>query len=189
MLHNKRIILASQSPRRAQLLREAGFKFEVRATDNEESYHGNLPASAVAKFLAEQKARQFRDLKDNEILITADTTVLINDIILGKPADREGAIAMLSSLSGRAHYVNTAVCLKTNLEIRSLDDTTKVHFKKLTDAEIEYYVDEYQPYDKAGAYGIQEWIGMIGITRIEGSYFTVMGLPIHQVYDALIKMT
>jgi septum formation protein len=188
MLDNKRIILASQSPRRAQLLREAGFKFEVHAGDNDESYHGNLPASAVAKFLAEQKARQFRELKDNEILITADTTVLINDIILGKPADRQGAMTMLSSLSGRMHCVITGVCLKTNREMRSLEDTTKVHFKKLTDAEIEYYVDQYQPYDKAGAYGIQEWIGMIGITRIEGSYFTVMGLPVHLLYDALMKI-
>ena len=187
MFRNKRIILASQSPRRAQLLREAGFTFEVRNAENDETYHGNLPAASVAKFLAEQKARQFQSLQDNEIIITADTIVVVNDIILGKPADRNGAMDMLSSLSGKMHSVITGVCLKTSGEIISFDDLTKVYFKKLTDQEIEYYVDHFKPYDKAGAYGIQEWIGMIGITRIEGSYFNVMGLPVHKLYEAILS--
>jgi septum formation protein len=184
---NKKIILASRSPRRAQLLREAGFSFEVWKVENNEEYHGNLPAVAVAKFLAEQKAKQFDIIQPHEIVITADTIVVINDIILGKPDDRAGAISMLSSLSGKMHHVITGVCLKGRDKIHSFDDTTRVYFKRLTDDEIGYYVDHFKPYDKAGAYGIQEWIGMIGISRIEGSYFNVVGLPVHKVYDSLLK--
>lgn len=181
------IILASQSPRREQILKESGFIFTVKPVNIDEDYHGNLPANAVARYLAEQKARQFSALASNEIVLTADTTVVINDVILGKPVSSEGAASMLSSLSGRVHQVITGVCLKSNDKMQSFDDTTKVHFKKLTDEEILYYIEHYQPYDKAGSYGIQEWIGMIAIDKIEGSYFNVMGLPIHKVYAALKK--
>lgn len=181
------IILASQSPRRQQLLSEAGIAFIVKPVNYNEEYHGNLPADAVAKYLAEQKARHFSNLQDWEIVLTADTTVVINEIILGKPGSEQEAKDMLSSLSGRMHNVISGVCLKSNKKVVSFDETTKVYFKSLTDEEIAYYIKQYKPYDKAGAYGIQEWIGMIGIDRIEGSYFNVMGLPIHKIYQELRK--
>lgn len=169
------------------MLKEAGFEFEVRTGDYHENYHGHMPAHTVARYIAEQKARAFTDIKNEEILMTADTTVVLHDIILGKPNDRQGAIDMLSSLSGKMHRVITGVCLKNATGIRSFDDTTRVYFRKLRDSEIAYYVDTYKPYDKAGAYGIQEWIGMVGIDRIEGSYFNVMGLPMHVVYRELLS--
>jgi septum formation protein len=179
------IILGSQSPRRQQILADAGIKCVIKPVNIDEEYHGNLHSSDVAKFLAEQKAKQFSAIKKNEIILTADTIVVINDIILGKPASREEATAILSSLSGKVHNVITGVCLKSNIKMVSFDETTKVHFKKLTDEEISFYIENYEPYDKAGSYGIQEWIGMIAIDRIEGSYYNVMGLPIHKVYSEL----
>ncbi len=188
MFDDHKIILASKSPRRQMLLTEAGIDFTVKPVDIIEDVQINLSVDEIAQHIAEQKAKQFPYLKENEIVITADTTVIINDTILGKPIDEEQAKQMLSSLSGKSHHVTTGVCIKDRHQMVSFSDTTFVQFKTLTDREIDFYIKNYEPYDKAGSYGIQEWIGMIGITRIEGSYFTVMGLPIHKVYEALQKM-
>ncbi len=187
MLENKRIILASQSPRRQEILRNAGFDFIVKVVDFEERFAAHILPEQVALYLAEQKAKHFPTLKSGEILITADTVVIINNTILGKPANAEEAAQILSSLSGKTHQVVTGVVIKDKDKMVSFSDTTLVNFKILTDQEIDYYVEKFKPYDKAGAYGIQEWIGMIGITWIEGSYFNVMGLPIHSVYANLLK--
>ncbi|MCG8311149.1 MAG: Maf family protein [Cytophagales bacterium] len=187
MFDDKKIILASKSPRRQMILTEAGIDFTVKPVEILEDHCANLPADEIARHIAEQKAKQFPYLKEKELVIAADTTVIINNTILGKPSDREEAMRMLSSLSGRSHHVTTGVSIKDKDQMISFSDTTWVNFKILTDKEIEYYIDNYEPYDKAGSYGIQEWIGMIGIDRIEGSYFTVMGLPIHKVYETLLQ--
>jgi septum formation protein len=189
MFEEKKIILASKSPRRQFILTEAGIDFDVRPIDIHEDQYLNLPEDEVARHIAEQKAKQFPYLHENEIVIAADTTVIINNSILGKPGNNEEATRMLTSLSGRTHHVITGVCIKDQHQVLSFSDTTLVQFKALTDKEITFYIKNYQPFDKAGAYGIQEWIGMVGITRIEGSYFTVMGLPIHKVYEALQKLS
>lgn len=185
MLEDKLIILASKSPRRQMILTEAGFDFTVKPVDILEDHFVNLPVDEIAQHIAEQKAKQFPYLKENEIVIAADTTVIIDNTILGKPDSPEEAMQMLSSLSGRSHHVTTGVCVKDRHKMESFSDTTWVQFRTLTDNEIEFYVKNFEPLDKAGAYGIQEWIGMIGIPRIEGSYFTVMGLPIHKLYSVL----
>lgn len=187
MFDDKKIILASKSPRRQIILTEAGIDFTVKPVQIHEDLFVNLPVDEIAQHIAEQKAKQFPFLKENEIVITADTTVIINDRILGKPDDQKEAEQMLSSLSGKTHHVTSGVCIKDREKMVSFSDTTLVKFKTLTNKEIKYYIENFEPYDKAGSYGIQEWIGMIGITRIEGSYFTVMGLPIHKVYEALLK--
>jgi len=186
MFEDKLFILASKSPRRQMILTEAGFDFIVKPVDISEDYHGMLPVEDVAKYLAEKKAKQFPFLRDNEIVIAADTTVVINGTILGKPQNAAEAATMLTSLSGKIHDVITGVCIKSKDKVVSFDDDTRVYFKSLTDKEIDYYIKEFKPFDKAGAYGIQEWIGMIGIRKIEGSYFNVMGLPIHKVYETLL---
>lgn len=187
MFDDKKIILASKSPRRQFILTEAGIYFDVKPVHVLEYYNDTIPLFEVGQHLAEKKAKQFPYLKKNEIVLAADTTVIINDTILGKPDDQEDAIQMLSSLSGKTHHVTTGVCIKDKNQIFSFSDTTQVSFKTLTEKEIEFYVKNFEPYDKAGAYGIQEWIGMIGVSKIEGSYFTVMGLPIHKVYECLLK--
>ncbi len=187
MFDDKRIILASKSPRRQFLLTEAGIYFDVKPVEIIEDYHETIPVDLVSQYLAEKKAKQFPYLKEKEIVIAADTTVIVNNTILGKPEDHEDAAQMLSSLSGKTHYVTTGVCIKDRRQVISFTDKTFVYFKTLTDKEIEYYIENFDPFDKAGAYGIQEWIGMIGITKIEGSYFTVMGLPMHKVYETLLK--
>ena len=187
MFDNKKIILASKSPRRQMILTEAGIDFTVRPVDILEDHFVNLPVDEVAQHIAEQKAKQFPYLKENEIVIAADTTVIINDTILGKPSDKKQAKQMLSSLSGKSHHVTTGVCVKDKHQMYSFSDTTLVHFRTLTDKEIDYYIKNFEPFDKAGAYGIQEWIGMIGVPRIEGSYFTVMGLPMHKLYNVLLN--
>jgi len=187
MFDDKKIILASRSPRRQMILTEAGIDFIVKPVDVLESYRNNIPIDEVARYIAEKKTKQFPYLREDEIVMAADTTVIINETILGKPTNAEEAEQMLSSLSGRTHHVTTGVCIKDRHQMISFSDTTMVEFKVLTDKEIDYYIKNFEPFDKAGAYGIQEWIGMIGVTRIEGSYFTVMGLPIHKVYEALLK--
>ncbi|NJN26468.1 MAG: septum formation protein Maf [Cyclobacteriaceae bacterium] len=187
MFDDKKIILASRSARRQIILTEAGIDFIVKPVDIIENYPSHLPIDEVPRYIAEKKAKQFPFLKEHEIVITADTTVIVNEMILGKPEDSEEAFQMLSSLSGKTHHVTTAVCIKDRHQMVSFSDTTLVEFKLLSDNEIRYYIDTFEPYDKAGAYGIQEWIGMIGVTRIEGSYFTVVGLPIHKVYEVLLK--
>ncbi len=167
------------------ILSEAGIDFDVKVIKVEETFPGNMHAMDVAQYLAEKKAKQVPFLKPNEILLTADTTVVIDETILGKPENKHEAFEMLSSLSGRVHTVTTGVCIKTHKKVIAFDDTTFVYFKKLTDDEINYYIDNFEPFDKAGGYGIQDWIGMIGVNKIEGSFFNVMGLPIHMIYSEL----
>jgi len=185
MNFNRPLILASSSPRRQYLMREAGFKFTVQVPDIDESFPHELPVNFVPKYLAEKKANVFRSQLTNEIVITSDTIVILDSAILNKPRDRAEAISMLTRLSGQTHTVITAVCLMDKEKMDCFDDHTKVTFKKLTQEEIEFYVDTYKPYDKAGAYGAQDWIGMVAIKKINGSYFTVMGMPMHLVYAHL----
>ena len=191
MLNNLRdyhLILASQSPRRHQMLKELGIDFEIKTKEVDEVYPEGLSPKEIPVYLAELKASAFEsDFKNNELVITADTIVCVDDWILGKPKDREEAIKMLSALSGRSHKVISGVCLKSAKKKVSFATTTEVHFKNLSKEEIDYYIDNYEPYDKAGAYGIQEWIGFIGIDGIEGSYFNVVGLPIQRLYEELSK--
>jgi septum formation protein len=182
---NHPLVLASSSPRRQYLMREAGFDFTVEKPDVEESFPEELPVEQVARYLANKKAEYFRKDLHNQIIVTADTVVILDGEIMNKPADRNEAIAMLSRLSGKTHLVMTGVCILSTEKEESFDDTTEVTFRKLTQEEIEFYVDQYKPYDKAGAYGAQDFIGMIAIEKIKGSYFNVMGLPIHKVYEHL----
>jgi septum formation protein len=184
-----KIILASNSPRRQELLRELGFSFEVRVRPVDESYPEHLTMHEVALFLCEKKAMAFSksELGKNELLITADTIVCLEDEILNKPLDRPHAIEMLQKLSGKKHAVITGVCLKSVEKIHSFFDLTDVYFRKLNTVEIEFYVDRFKPFDKAGAYGIQEWIGCAAIERIEGSYFNVVGLPTARLYEELLR--
>jgi septum formation protein len=184
---NTQLILASNSPRRKQILEEAGISFRVQTKDIPEIYPESLDCIEVPSYLAALKAKAFSDLNDQTI-ITADTIVLLDGKILGKPSGRDDAFAMLRSLSGKKHEVITGVCiLNKNTEL-IFSDTTDVYFKSLSDEQINYYLDHFKPYDKAGAYGIQEWIGMVGVEKISGSYFNVMGLPIHKVYAELKKL-
>lgn len=181
----KKIILASKSPRRKELLNllDVEFSIEVRAVN--EVFSDRLKTDEVAEYLARLKADAFKSIKPDELIITADTVVVLNDEILGKPKNTSEAQQMLKNLSGKSHLVITGVCLKTNDRLISFSSSTKVYFKKLTTSEIDYYIENYQPFDKAGSYGIQEWIGAIGITKIEGSYYNVVGLPIYQLNEEL----
>ena len=182
---NRPLILASSSPRRQYLMKEAGFDFTVEKPDVDELFPDDLPVEQVARYLAALKAEFFRPRLRDEIIVTADTVVILEGRILNKPLDRKEAFHMLSSLSGKTHTVMTGVCILTKEEEISFDDTTHVTFQRLDESEIDYYVDTYKPYDKAGAYGAQDWIGMVALKKIEGSYFNVMGLPIHKVYQSL----
>lgn len=187
MTTKRPIILASSSPRRQYLMKEAGFEFTVEKPDVDESFPSSLPVDRVAKYLAEKKAEVFRLRLQNEVIVTADTVVILENRILNKPLDRPEAISMLTALSGKTHVVMTGVCILSKERELAFDDTTEVAFKKLTPEEIAFYVDTYKPYDKAGAYGAQDFIGMIAIEKITGSYFNVMGLPIHKVYQHLVE--
>lgn len=181
-------LLASKSPRRQQLLQSLGIEFQVVAKEVEEKYPANLLKEEIPIFLAQLKAVPFlNELKENDLLITADTIVWSNNRILGKPKDKTEAINMLSELSGNEHQVISGVCLSSNQKQILFYATSNVQFKILSNQEIEYYVSEYRPFDKAGAYGIQEWIGTIGITHIEGSFYNVMGLPIQKLYEEIQK--
>lgn len=185
-LDKYKIVLASKSPRRQELLKAIIPDFSVVLRDTKESYPEGLREGQIVEYLAKLKADAFAgELADDQMLITSDTIVWVDGKVLGKPAGREEAIAMLRQLSGREHSVFTGVGITTNARQRVFSDVTYVHFKQLTDAEIEYYVDNYKPYDKAGAYGIQEWIGYVGVTKIDGSYFNVMGLPVQKLYEEL----
>ncbi len=182
------IILASKSPRRQNLLKELGFDFEIRTKEIEEVYSSELKREEVAVYLSELKASAFTDqLNDNDLVITSDTIVCLKEEIIGKPTDREDAIQMLGKLSSNKHEVITAVTLLSKEKQHTFYEVTEVYFKTLTLAEIEYYIDNYQPFDKAGSYGIQEWIGYIGIEKIVGSYFNVMGLPVQKLYNELMN--
>ena len=189
-MDNYRYILASNSPRRKELLAGLGLDFEVRVIDGiDESYPASLPASQVAQFIAEKKAQAYRaSMAPYELIITADTVVIVGSDILGKPKDEADAVRMLREISGRTHQVTTGVCLTTATRQRSFSVTTDVTFKQLTDAEIQHYVSTYRPFDKAGAYGIQEWIGYIGVTGLNGSYYNVMGLPVQRIYTELQQL-
>lgn len=179
------LILASSSPRRAELLKNLGLDFTIKKYDFVESFPQNINRYNVSVFLAQNKATQVDNLKENELVITADTIVLLNNKILGKPKNREEAIISLQNLSNTFHEVITGVCLKSKNKQVSFKCITKVFFKKLTNSEILYYIDNYNPFDKAGAYGIQDWIGLIGVEKIEGSYSNVVGLPTHEIFQAL----
>ena len=202
-----KIILASNSPRRRELLAGLDVNFEVKVLNGiDESYPDDLDAYQVAEFIAQKKAEAYRSLLDNDesslvenLVLTADTVVVApsadeqNDqegkgIILGKPKTADDAVRMLKMLSGKTHHVVTGVCLTTKDEQRHFSVTTEVSFKELTDWEINYYISHYRPFDKAGAYGIQEWIGYIGCTGLNGSYFNVMGLPVQRIYEEMLKM-
>ena len=182
-----RIVLASNSPRRKELLTRLGIPFEVRVLSGiDESYPATIPVSEVALHIAGKKADAYREVMgEDELIITADTVVIVGDEILGKPADAEDAARMLRALSGRTHQVTTGVCMVAKDQDRRFSVTTDVTFKPLTEEEIRYYIQTFKPYDKAGAYGIQEWIGCIGVTALHGSYYNVMGLPIQRIYQVL----
>lgn len=180
------LTLASKSPRRHYLLKEAGFDHRIVSIDTEESYPEHLRPEDVPRFLASKKAEAYLpSIKDDELVITADTIVILNSKILGKPVDKNEAKRLLSILSGQTHKVVTGVCLTSKDKKVDFDDTTLVTFKMLSETEIDYYIENYNTLDKAGAYGAQEWMGMIAITKIEGSYFNVMGLPVHLLYEKL----
>ncbi len=186
-LKGKKIILGSNSPRRKELLKGLDIDFVID-TDNsfEEIYSPDIPGEDVPRLMSEGKSNGFhRKLEDNELLLTADTMVLCGKTIMGKPKSRIEAIEMLNTLSGKEHKVITSVTLRSTLHTKTITEVSKVTFSELSESEIVYYIDKYKPYDKAGSYGIQEWIGYIGIERIEGSYFNIMGLPTHLVYKEL----
>ncbi len=183
----KKLILASNSPRRRELLQGLDLDFEVRVKRGVgESYPADMPAERVPEFISKEKAAAY-DIANGEILLTSDTVVILDGEIMGKPKDADAAQAMLHRLSGHTHHVVTGVCIKTNFKSESFTDVTAVTFRQFTDNEIDYYVDHYKPFDKAGAYGIQEWIGYVGVTHIEGSFYNVMGLPVERVYEELKK--
>lgn len=182
------IVLASGSPRRQQFLRELDANFEVRLKEVEEIYPDSLKGAEITDYLAELKASALEEtLSDDEILITSDTIVWHDGKALGKPKDKEDAFNMIKSLSGKTHEVITSVCVKNTGKSETFNETTKVTFNPLTDEEITYYLEEYKPYDKAGSYGIQEWIGLVAIAKIEGSYANVVGMPVDKVYQYLMK--
>lgn len=188
-LKNFEIVLASGSPRRHQFFEELGIPVKIDVRPIEEVYPEELKASEITDYLVKLKAESFKDdIKENQVVITSDTIVYNNDIALGKPSDYKEAVEMISSLSGKEHDVITSVCFTTAKNQKVLNHTTKVFFMELDQEEIEFYVKNYEPYDKAGGYAIQEWIGLIGIEKIEGSYFNVVGLPTHLVYKTLKEL-
>lgn len=184
-LLKKNIILASASPRRHELLKQLNIPFTVVTKNIDETYPKHLQAEQITHFLATLKANAFTELNNDDLLITADTIVWHKNTALGKPKNKNEAIKILQQLSGKTHQVITSVCVKSNEKEIVFNDTTNVTFKKLSEKEIHFYIDTCQPFDKAGSYGIQEWIGHIGITKIEGSYFNVMGLPTQKLYEVL----
>lgn len=187
-LQKYRVILASQSPRRKELLSGLGIDFEVMPLSVDESYPGNLKGEEIALYLSELKAKAFRFENEyqNSLLVTADTIVWMDREVLPKPKDRDDAVRILTKLSGRTHEVITGVTLRTKDNSHSFSSVTKVWFKELTIEEIDYYIENFKPYDKAGAYGIQEWIGFAAVEKIEGSYFNVVGLPVQKVYTEIL---
>lgn len=192
MPKSHKIILASGSPRRQQFFKDFDlwdrFDFEIRLKEVDEIYPDSLKAEEITNYLAELKAKAFDgELQDHEILVTSDTLVWLNDKALGKPKDYEDAVEILKSLSNATHEVITSVCFKTTTTTETIFDVTKVTFNTLSVESIRYYLDNYKPFDKAGAYGIQEWIGLIGISKIEGSYTNVVGLPTEKVYNYLTR--
>lgn len=187
-LKNYNIILASGSPRRKQFFKDLDLDFSIDVRKIDEIYPQHLKGTEITDYLAKLKSEVFTDLSENDILITSDTIVWLKDKALGKPKNYEEAFTMLSDLSGNSHEVITSVCISNKNFKKVLNDTTKVYFNELTSEEIDYYIKNYQPFDKAGAYGIQEWIGFTNIKKIEGSYFNVVGLPVHKLYKTLMDL-
>ncbi|CAN1513363.1 Maf Nucleotide-binding protein implicated in inhibition of septum formation [Flavobacteriaceae bacterium] len=188
-LKNHKLILASGSPRRQQFFKDLDLDFEIRLKEIEEIFPPELKREEITNFLAQLKSNAFEgELNPNEILITSDTIVWHNNKALGKPKDHQDAFEILKSLSNATHEVITSVCFKTDSSTNLIFETTKVTFNTLTDEAIQYYLEKYKPYDKAGAYGIQEWIGFVGVSKIEGSYANVMGMPTDKVFDYLSNL-
>jgi len=189
-LKNYKVVLASNSPRRKELLSDLGIKFEVRTIKGiDESYPADMPVLDIAEHISHKKAKAYQQkMADDEMIITADTVVILGDEVLGKPVDDADAHRMLKELSGKTHKVVTGVTITTVATTRSFSAVTDVEFASLSDDDINYYVRKYQPLDKAGAYGIQEWIGCMGVRHINGSFYNVMGLPLHRLYSELEKM-
>ncbi|WP_348668560.1 Maf family nucleotide pyrophosphatase [uncultured Polaribacter sp.] len=188
-LKEHHVILASGSPRRQQFFKDLDIDFSIQLKTIEERYPKELKAAEITDFLADLKSKAFTNLQQKDLLITSDTIVWLEGTALGKPKDAKEAFDMLKRLSGKKHEVITSVSIKSASFQKIINDSTTVNFKELTDEEIHYYINNYKPFDKAGAYGIQEWIGFIGIESIEGSYFNVVGLPVHKLYEALMKLT
>lgn len=187
-LKKHKLILASKSPRRQYLLKELGLDFVVHTKEVDESFPENLNAQEIPLYLCKKKADAFdEELTDNTIVITADTIVWIEGQVLNKPENFDDAVRMLKLLSGKKHEVYTGVCLRSKHKTKTFYALTHVYFKELSLEEIEYYINNFNPYDKAGAYGAQEWIGYIAVEKIEGSYFNVMGLPVRELYEALLE--
>jgi septum formation protein len=182
-LDKYKLVLASKSPRRQMLLKELGLDFSLRTKDTNENFSEELAADQIAEHLAHRKAEAFKnEMADDELIITADTIVVADNKVLNKPETVEEAHSMLRFLSGKMHRVYTGVCLLSKNKMSCFTDETKVYFREFTDSEIAFYVENYKPFDKAGSYGAQEWLGYVGVERIEGSYFNVMGLPVHKLY-------
>ena len=190
ILKKYKVILASNSPRRKDLLAGLGVDYEVRTLpDVDETYPDTLKGADIPLFIAKEKANAYLNMmKPGELMITADTIVWLDEKVLGKPKDREDAMCMLRTMSGRSHEVFTGVCLTTTEWQRSFTAQTEVRFAELSEEEITYYVDTYKPMDKAGAYGVQEWIGFIGVENISGSYYNIMGLPVQRLYKELVQL-
>lgn len=182
------VILASKSPRRQQFFKDLDIDFTIQLKEVEEIYPPELKGIEITDFLADLKSQAFTDLSEKDLLITSDTIVWLDEVALGKPKDAEDAFNMLRSLSGKKHKVITSISIKSKNFQKIINDTTIVSFKELSDDEINYYIKNYKPFDKAGAYGIQEWIGFIAIDHLEGSYFNVVGLPVHKLYKELINI-
>ena len=187
-LKNYNIILASKSPRRQQFFKDLNLDFTIQLKEVEEIYPKELKGTEITEFLADLKSKAFTNLSDKDLLITSDTIVWLENEALGKPKNEADAFKMLQSLSGKKHEVISSISIKTNNFQKIISDVTSVYFKEISDEEINYYIKNYKPFDKAGAYGIQEWIGFIAIDKIEGSYFNVVGLPVHKLYDAFMKL-
>jgi len=187
-LKNYTVILASGSPRRQQFFKELDLDFIIQIKEVEEIYPKELKGTEITDFLANLKSKPFKNLSKNDLLVTSDTIVWLNDKALGKPKNEEEAFAMLKELSGKKHEVITSISIKSSEFQKIINDITVVYFKQITDEEINYYVKNYKPFDKAGAYGIQEWLGFIAIHKMEGSYFNVAGLPIHKLYNELMNL-
>ena len=187
-LKNYNVILASKSPRRQQFFKELDLDFSIQLKEVEEIYPKELKGAEITDFLADLKSQPFSSLSDTDLLITSDTIVWLNNKALGKPRDEQEAFLMLRELSGKKHEVITSISIKSKSFQKIINDTTAVYFKELSDEEINYYIKNYHPLDKAGAYGIQEWIGFIAINKMEGSYFNVAGLPVHKLYKELMNL-
>jgi len=189
MYKGKPVVLASQSPRRKQLLEQAGIPFEVKVVETAETFPANMPVPDVPLHIAAQKALAVKGLcKEDDIIIAADTVVVLDNTIIGKPKDREDAIRILTALGGRTHRVITGVVIQNGAKEIAFSKVTEVHFKPLTQEQVAFYIDQYQPYDKAGAYAIQEWIGAVAIDGINGDFYNVMGLPVSRVVEELEKI-